>query len=452
VTLLAAACGGAATSSAPTVPHSATPLPATPTRAVPAATPTPDPALLLKDGGIAIIQTAYDRMLDEYIDPLTSPHLLDVAWSAAAPKARALGGVVPQEPDFSGDRTAGFDAFRQGYIAMTANLGDAKTVRFAAINAMASSVNDCHTFFLNPVASDTLVGERAGQGSVGIGVELAGVPPLITEVIPGSPAARAGVLVGDHIASIDGTDASRLGPSSALDLINGAEGTAVRLALRRAGDGSLINLTMDRARVVPPNVESRVLGPTGIGYVRVREFIDGGIATSLRAALTSFETQGVTKWVIDMRDNPGGRLDLDAISLFVPSGVIVRDHGRTGQPEENVATGNVLPELRPTVLLTNNGTGSVAEIFAAALQEYHKAYIIGTKTNGCVGFTDVSPLGDGSSLAVTTNVNLGPVTGQALNGVGVTPDEVVGRTNADIAAGRDPQLDAAVAYLKGVGG
>ena len=133
------------------------------------------------------------------------------------------------------------------------------------------------------------------------------------------------------------------------------------------------------------------------------------------------------------------------------SGVIVRDHGRTGQPEENVATGNVLPELRPTVLLTNNGTGSVAEIFAAALQEYHKAYIIGTKTNGCVGFTDVSPLGDGSSLAVTTNVNLGPVTGQALNGVGVTPDEVVGRTNADIAAGRDPQLDAAVAYLKGVG-
>jgi carboxyl-terminal processing protease len=450
--LLAGACASAVATPTQTAPPTVTARPASATPSGPPATPTPDPAVLLQDGGIAIIQTAYDRMLDEYIDPLSGPHLLDVAWNAAAGKASALGLHVPSEPAFSGDRTADFAAFRAGYVAMTAPLSDAKDVRFAAISAMASSVNDCHTFFLNPVASDTLVDQRAGKGSVGIGIQLAGVPPLVTEVIPGGPADRAGVLVGDHIASIDGTDASALGPSSAFDLINGNEGTPVRLALRRRGAAALIDLTMNRARVVPPNVESRVLGPTGIGYVRVREFIDGGVAGGLRTALTGFESQGVTKWIIDMRDNPGGRLDLDAISLFVKDGVIVRDHGRTGQPEQDMATGNTLPVLRPTVLLTDNRTGSVAEIFAAALKEYHKAYLIGAKTNGCVGFTDVGALGDGSSLAVTTDVNLGPVSGTALNGVGVLPDEAVGRTSADIAAGRDPQLDAAVAYLKGVSG
>jgi carboxyl-terminal processing protease len=99
------------------------------------------------------------------------------------------------------------------------------------------------------------------------------------------------------------------------------------------------------------------------------------------------------------------------------------------------------------VLLVNNRTGSVAEIFAAALQEYGAAFVMGATTNGCVGFTDVAPLGDGSSLAVTTHVNLGPVSGRRLNGAGVVPDHQVARTQDDIANSRDPQLDAAFVLL-----
>ncbi|MBF6599274.1 MAG: PDZ domain-containing protein [Dehalococcoidia bacterium] len=453
VALFAAACaGGGGGASLRTAPATSTRPPTTATPYAPPATPTPDPAVLLQDGGIAIIEAAYNRMLDEYIRPLDDARLLDVAWRAAAATASALGARVPREPPFRGDRSTDFAAFGDGYVAMTAGVADAKAVRFAAIGAMATSVNDCHTFFLNPVASDTLVDQRAGKGSVGVGIELASVPPLVTEVIPGGPADRAGVLIGDRITAIDGTDASSFGPASAFDLINGSEGTSVRLALRRSGAPGVITVSMLRARVVPPNVEPRLLGATGIGYVRVREFIDGGIAGPLQAALMQFEAQGVRKWIIDMRGNPGGRLDVDAISLFVRQGVIVRDTGRSGAPEQQSASGKTLPVLRPTVLLTDNGTGSVAEIFAAALKEYRAAYLIGARTNGCVGYTDVSPLGDGSSLAVTTNVNLGPLTGAPLNGVGVAPDEAVGRTNADIAAGRDPQLDAALAYLRALGG
>jgi len=448
IAVLAAACGGGGAASTPTAVPATPSVAASATPPAPAVTATPDPAVLLRDGGVAIVEEAYRRLLDEYIDPPDGHALLETAWDAAAAKARALGAPAAPSPRLGGDLAADAAAFHDAYVRLVAGLADPTPVRFAAIQAMAQSLHDCHTFFLNPVASDTLVGTRQGKGAVGIGVELAGVPPLVTEVIPGGPAANAGIVVGDRITAIGDTDASAFGPAAAFDLINGDEGTTVKLRLRRA-DGKTVDLTLTRARVVPPNIESRMLGD-GIGYVRLREFIDGGIAASLRAALESLTARGATKWIVDIRGNPGGRLDVDAISLFVKDGVIVRDHGRSGGEHEQSASGKTLPAVLPTALLVDNGTGSVAEIFAAALQQYHVAYVVGATTNGCVGYTDVSPLGDGSSLAVTTNVNQGPVTGKPLNGVGVVPDEAVARTQTDIAAGRDPQLDAAVAYLKGI--
>jgi len=377
-------CGGVATMPAtPTAPSATvTPVATTPTLAAPAGTPTPDPAVLLKDGGIAIIEAAYGRLLDEYIEPLDSSRILDGAWTLLAQEANAESLPLPAKPAFDDDRTNDFAAFRSAYARLTAGVADPTQLRYAAIRGMATTLQDCHTFFLNPVANDTLVDTRAGKGSVGVGVELAGIPPLVTEVIAGGPASGAGVLVG------------------------------------------------------------------AIGYVRIRNFIDGGVAQPLRTALTVFDAQGVRSWIIDLRGDPGGRLDPDAISLFVKDGVIVRDRGRGGVLEEERASGATLPVVRPTVLLTNNRTGSVAEVFAAALQEYHQAYVIGANTNGCVGYTDIQPLGDGSSLAVTTNTHLGPVTNNKLNGVGVAPDEPVARTQNDIANARDPQLDAAIAHLR----
>ena len=419
---------------------------ATPTPWGPTPTPTPDLAVLLKDGGIAIIQTAYDRLLDEYITPVEPQRLLADGWVIMAQEAQGLGVAAPPAPSFAGDRAAAFDAFRAAYVPFANSVPDATKLRYGVIRGMSQTLQDCHTFFLSPVLADTLVDTRAGKGSVGIGVELAGVPPLVTEVITGSPAAIAGVAVGDRVAAIDGVDATRFGPASALDLINGDEGTSVRLQLRRPGAASLIDLTLTRQRVNPPNVDFRVINNT-IGYVRIRNFVDTGVHQDLRAVLEDFERRGVTGWIIDLRGNPGGRLDPDAISLFVKDGPVAKARGRDGQVEEFDANGDVLPVVRPTVLLTNNQTGSVAEVFAAALHEYGLAYVIGANTNGCVGYTDVQYFGDGSSLAVTTHVNLGPVTDRVLAGVGVAPDLAVARTADDIANARDPQLDAAIAHL-----
>jgi carboxyl-terminal processing protease len=445
---LVAGCGGS--DSAPTAAPTLTAVPATATPAGPTATPTPDLAVLLRDGGISIIQTAYDRLLDEYIIPLQPQGLLAQAWSGAAQEAWAEHLSVPAAPVYTGDRVTDFAAFRAAYVPLANSVQDAKKIRFVAIRTMAASLNDCHTFFLTPTSSDSLLGAREGKGSVGIGVELLDVPPAVTEVIAGGPADRAGIRPGDRVIAVDGTDTSAMAAGPAFDLINGDAGTSVTLTLRRAGQSAPITLTMTRERVVPQNVETRIINPGtpgAIGYVRIREFIAGGVAQQLRDALTGFESRGVTKWIIDIRGNPGGFLDDDAASLFIKEGVIVRRRGRDGATGEDRASGKVLPVIRPTVLLANDRTGSVAEMFAAALKDYGIAYVIGTTTNGCAGFTDIQPLGDGSSLAVTTGETDMPRTGKPLHGVGVVPDETVARTQTDIANGRDPQLDAAVAHL-----
>lgn len=451
--LILTACGVSEPGTPPTPPSTAT-VALTATPAGPAAPPTPDLALLLKNGGIAIIQIAYDRLLDGYIDPLEPAPLMAAAWDGLVAEAVAQGLEAPPRPSFGASRADALAAFALAYVPFASAAADPTPLRYAAIRGMAASLRDCHTFFLNPVASDTLIDTRAGKGSVGIGVDLAGLPPLVAEVITGGPAARAGVLVGDRIIAIDGADASSLGPAGAYDLINGDEGTSVRIALRRAGAAAPVELSITRERVVPPNVESRVIDAVedspgrAIGYVRIRHFVDEGVKDDLQKALQAFEAQGVTAWIIDLRGNPGGRLDTPAISLFVRDGVVVRDRGRDGKLEEERATGDLLPVVRPMVLLTNNGTGSVSEIFAAALKEYGVAQTVGTNTNGCVGYTDVRELGDGSSLAVTTHVHLGPVTNRELNGAGVQPDLVIGRSEYDIANLLDPQLDAAVARLR----
>jgi carboxyl-terminal processing protease len=441
-----AACGVADTDPTPT-PSSTAPAAATATPFA-VATPTVDPEVLLRDGGIAIVQIAYDRLLNEYIDPLEPAPLMNAAWDAMAAEADARGIDAPAKPSFAGTRDDVLAAFSQAYVPFANGLEDPTQLRYAAIRGMAASLQDCHTFFLNPVASETLIGERAGTGTVGIGVELVGVPPLVTEVYPNGPAARAGVAVGDRIASVDGADASGFGPAAAFDVINGDEGTYVDIALSRPGAPDRIEVTVERERVVPPNVESRVIPGTTVGYVRIRHFTDVGVKAELQSALQAFDRQGVASWIIDLRGNPGGRLDTPAISLFVRDGVVVRSRARGGTVEEERATGDLLTTIRPTVLLTNTRTGSVSEIFAAALKEYGVAKTVGTNTNGCVGYTDVRDLGDGSSLAVTTHVHLGPVSNSELNGVGVQPDLIIPRSENDIANARDPQLDAAVGLLQ----
>jgi carboxyl-terminal processing protease len=424
---------------------------ATPSPSPATGTPTPDPALL-RDGGVAIIEKAFGLIADGYIRPVDPAALLREAWAGASEAVASAGGAVPAAPELPADRDGAWAAFRQAYVALVnANSGiDADEVRYAAIDRMATSLQDCHTYFLKPVLAQVQDETRHGSRGVGVGVEvLAATPNVITEVYRGSPADRAGVRAGDRVLSVDGVDLSRAARDVVVGALRGPEGSEVTLEVRRPATGETLTFRLRRALVVPANVEHELL-PGSVGYVRVRAFVAGGVHDDVRKALEALERQGAKAWILDLRDNYGGELDAGLPGLFIPSGPVVRVNYREGGETWN-ADGSVLPFRKPMVLLVNGLTGSVSEAVAAALDEYDVAYLIGEPTFGCAGFTVETPLGDGTTLAVTSGVNVGPLSGKSLEG-GVQPEEHVARTFDDLAAGRDPQLDRALAYLRSIVG
>ena len=307
--LLGAACGVAIDDATPTPP---------PPTAAPEPTPTPD-SVLLQDGGVAVVQRAYDRLLDQYIEPVDSSRILDGAWTLLVQAAEEQDLDPPAKPAFTDERAPDFALFRQAFVDLAAQSPDAEALRHASVRGMTEALQDCHTFFLSPVANDTLVGAREGRGTVGIGVDLAGIPPLVTEVVATSPAARAGVAVGDRVVAVDGEDVTGMGPAGAYELLNGEEGTSVTVVVERGDGRGTAEYNIARERVNPPNIEGRLINGV-VGYVRVRNFTDEGVAAGLRRTIDDFETQGAVAWVLDIRGNPGGRLDVGAMSLFVRRG------------------------------------------------------------------------------------------------------------------------------------
>jgi carboxyl-terminal processing protease len=327
---------------------------------------------------------------------------------------------------------------------------DLASVRYAALEGMAASVGDCHTFFLPPVQTEALNETQTGSGTVGIGVELAPGPPVwIREALSGGPAEQAGLRSGDQILSVDGEDVSTFDYRQVDERLRGERGTLVSVTVSRPPAGEQVTAAMTRDLVRPPSVESEVLAD-GIGYLRIRAFVLGGVGEEVDEALHGFEEAGVRGWVIDVRDNPGGFLDVPTISRFVAEGVVARSLRRGGEETTEEADGSYFEPGRPAVVLLNQGSSSVAEVFAAALQDHGVAYLIGTTSRGCAGYTAIEKLGDGSSLGVTTGRNLSPLGGRPLNDPGVVPDEWTGRSVEDISEGRDPPLERAIAYLRGV--
>lgn len=436
------ACYGGGTS-----PRLATRRPAPP----PEATPTELPPIdeLARDGGFGVVLVAYNRIVDEHYSPVDEASLLDAAWSGVSRIFIRAGRSAPAGPRLTGDRAHDVGAFHDAWLRALPFVTNNAALRSVAIGSMAQSVDDCHTYFIPPASAVPFAGTLDNRGSVGVGIDIEGTPPIVSEVIPFSPAATAGMQPSDEIVSIDDEDASKFTPVQALRLLAGRDHTEVHVSVRRGGANAPLALTLTRTRVVPPNLTTRIIADAhgNIGYVRVRAWIEGGIAKQLRDALTRFESGSVRRWIIDLRGNGGGFPDEDASSLFVKDGIIRRERGRDGVPIETRSSGDSLSIIRPTVLLTNDGTASSSEMFAAALQEYGVAHVIGGKTAGCVGLTYIASPGDSSLLAVTRQVNFGPVTGALLNGVGIVPDETVEHTVADIVSGHDGQLDAAVAYL-----
>lgn len=444
IALSAAACGGSPAAKKTAVVRASTATPR------PSPTPLPPRRALLAGGGIGVIEVAYNRIVDEHVTPVDEAALLSAAWAGVQTAAAVGRFPQPPSPAFTGDRAVDIARFRDAWLALPPELRDFPPTRWTAISSMARSLNDCHTYFIGP-SLDPSAGDIPQDRTLsGFGMTLTGRPPIVAEVEtePFSPAAVAGIQTGDTIVSIDGEDTTGKAPLDVLILLDGGEeGSNADIRVRRPGVSGAVSVTLNRSAYTPANLQTQVR-PDGIGYIRIHEW-STRVTKQLRDAIARFDKGNVKKWIIDLRGNPGGVAGADAISLFVPDGVIVRARQRDGSVVDERASGDVLPALKPLDILVDDGSASMSEIFALALKEYGVAHLVGMKTYGCIGGTFVDDIGDGSGLAVTFETMLGPVTGAGLNGIGISPDETVVRTADDIIAGRDPQLDAAVADLSG---
>ncbi len=409
-----------------------------------------------------LIQSEYDALLSGYVLPLDPSVLgLAVATGMQDAVAQQLGAAAAEtfpQATFSDDSAAVRRQIAQEYVAVTAQYPQVNSTTLAhdAMASMAESINDCHTNFFTPAQYQEQQAELSGNVQFGgIGASLKDRPgglPLIDEVFAGLPAAQAGLKRGDAIAAVDGRSVQGMAASDVASLIRGPVGSVVHLDVQRLGQGTL-QFAITRQNVAPPALASGTVS-TGagapIGYVHVYGFT-ADMPQQLQQTLQQLAQQGSTQWIIDLRDNSGGTLQslVQTASLFIAQGPIALFEDRSGQPQTLSATGQGTVSPQKVVVIVNQDSASASEIFAAAMQERDATPVVGTPTAGCVAVGKFQTLADGSAVEYAVDKVSTPVQHRLLNGAGVIPDVKVDLTLNDLAAGKDPQLNAAVAVLEG---
>ncbi len=262
---------------------------------------------------------------------------------------------------------------------------------------------DAHSRFLDPDSFRRLREEAEGQ-FVGIGAQLREDPCglRVTGVLEDGPAERAGIVPGDCLVTLDGTPLAGLPLDDALARVRGEEGEAVTLGVAR--DGVVRPIPVLRTRLVEASVEGDLFAP-GLAWLRIRQF-RAGTAADLAAEVAELgASTPIRGAVLDLRENPGGRLDeaVATADLFLRDGRIVSTRGRAAsQPDEaHDATSSKGDWEWPVVVLVDGQSASAAEIVAGALQDRGRARLVGSPTYGKGSVQTVYEYEDGSALKLT---------------------------------------------------
>ncbi len=332
------------------------------------------------------------------------------------------------------------------------NLDTTKLSR-GTVSGLVASLGDPYSAYYDPDQYKRLQEAYEGRYS-GIGVYITFGPsyPTITGTIPGSPAAKGGLLSGDEIIAVNGRDVKGVTAETATSLIQGPDGTKVTLTIRRGG--ATFDVTLARAEIQVPSVLSATIGDH-ILYVRIYSF--GSTTGAAFLSTLSSNLSGSKGMVLDLRDNPGGFVDQadEVISDFVASGETFEEHGRNGEINRHSVSGSHPAALIPLVVLVNGNSASAAEIVSGSLQVHRRAKLVGAKTFGKGSEQQDFPLADGADLHLTIKRWFLP-DGTTVDHVGLTPDLSIALASSndefDVqqpAAGfdKDVQLEAALGLL-----
>ena len=468
----AATTGAASTSTtAPaTTSTTSTAAPATSSNPAAAASPTFAPGPITgtpvpntsPEAAEALVEQAVGLLQDHYVDDLNSGDLYGAAYAGAASALQAAGQPAQQQAlVFKGDAKQDAATFKTAYLALASKASsdiNQTLLAYEAIQAMIVKINECHTAFLDPQQYQSVTAGLAGTntyGGIGVSIRTQTRPVTIGDIFPDTPAAKSGLQPGDAIVKVDGVDVSNLTADQISPLVRGEVGTPVTLTVQRPGESAPLDITITREQITVPVFTTKVVtGPNGakIGYMKLYSFSSAtqdGTATdkAFQQALDNFEQQGVTGWVLDLRDNGGGYIDMlsKLASRFIKNGQPVAYTIMRGGQEQEIPTDKRLYDTaqHPFAVLINGGSASASEAFASAAQDYGFARLFGETTAGCLAGASSFKLADGSALQITIEKVVSPKH-REINQVGQPPDQEI---KPDPTGATDPVLDAAVQWV-----
>jgi len=323
-----------------------------------------------------------------------------------------------------------FERVRAEYVE---EVSDQKLIE-AAINGMLTSL-DPHSSYLDTEKYRDMQVQTHGEfGGLGIEVTMENGLVKVVSPIDDTPAAKAGVQPGDYVTHIDGEAVQGMSLSEAVEKMRGPVDSKIDLRLLRKGKDEPFDVTMNRAVIKISPVRARVEG--NVAYVRLTSFNEQ-TASEMRDKVEELKGKigdKITGIVLDLRNNPGGLLDqaVAVADAYIDKGEIVSTRGRRPDSIQrfNARPGDIVNNL-PMVVLINGGSASASEIVAGALQDQHRAIIMGTQSFGKGSVQTIMPLSGNGAIRLTTARYYTP-SGASIQARGIIPDIEVHQANVEV--------------------
>ncbi len=302
-----------------------------------------------------------------------------------------------------------------------------KDLIYGSLKGMLASL-DPHSQFMDPDAYNELKVDTQGKFG-GLGIEITIKDGLLTVITPiqDTPAWKAGLKPGDRIIKINDILTREMTLSDAVKKMRGKTGEVVSLSILRDSEKKLLEFKITRDIIKIKDIKQARILKNRIAYIRLTEFRENTLK-ELNNALSDLSKQGMNALILDLRNNPGGLLDV-AVKItgkfLAPNKLIAYTKGRQKEQDMEFSSEskNTILEL-PMAILINEGSASGSEIVAGAMQDYKRAIIIGTKSFGKGSVQTVIPLTDGAALRLTTSHYFTP-SGKIINNKGIIPDILV---------------------------
>jgi len=315
---------------------------------------------------------------------------------------------------------------------------DVETLYQGAIRGLFESLDDPYSEYLDKDEFENLSQELEGDFSgIGVAIQLISGNITVVSVFKGSPAEKAGMQPGDVIIGVDGVDLRGKKPQDASALLKGDPGTSVTVSVLRPSTGDNLTLHMVRARISAYPIEMEDLGD-GMFYIKISQFTST-TGKNFSVIMELLRRKGARGLVLDLRDNPGGRLDgaVEVAGELVPSGPIVELRRKQMR---QVIRSDKQSEPIPTVILINGGTASASEIVAGAVRDRGKCMLVGERTFGKACVQALIPLEDDLGGFKLTIAEYYTPSGTMISDVGLKPNVVVKQESV--------QLPQAVAFKR----